>query len=196
MFFCAQRYRFLCVALLLALFSWITGCSDSDEPTRHPENICKIFTQHPDWFGAARDAEMRWKIPIAQLMAIIYQESHYVADASPDHSFFSTHSAKGYAQAINSTWREYCQRRGLVTADRQNFSDAIDFIGWYLDAAHRQLNIAKNDAYHMYLVYHEGFSGYASKSYASQAWLQRIAHKVQENTRRYQQQLIHCAPLT
>ena len=40
-------------------------------------------------------------------------------------------SAYGYAQALDTTWETYKRETGNGGADRHNFRDAADFIGWY-----------------------------------------------------------------
>ena len=40
-------------------------------------------------------------------------------------------SAHGYAQALTGTWDEYERARGESGADRNEFSDAADFVSWY-----------------------------------------------------------------
>ena len=66
-------------------------------------------------------------------------------------------SAYGFPQALDGVWSEYLKFRGAgLLVSRSRFKDAVDFIGWYLDGAARRAGIPKSDAYHLYLVYHEG----------------------------------------
>ena len=46
-------------------------------------------------------------------------------------------SARGYAQALDTTWETYKRETGNGGASRQSFRDAADFIGWYF-ASDRQ----------------------------------------------------------
>ncbi len=163
-------------------------------------SICQLFKQHPEWQEASHRAAKRWHVSTASLMAITHQESHFQADASPQKSgllqwipWVSTKNAFGYAQATNTSWRWYCQSRHRLHADRSRFEDAIDFVGWYIDKAHHTLQISKTDTYHLYLAYHEGLSGYQRQDYKHKAWLKRVASKVAQLAKRYQQQLGTCA---
>ncbi|HCD56882.1 MAG TPA: hypothetical protein DEQ90_15770, partial [Halieaceae bacterium] len=53
--------------------------------------------------------------------------------------------------------------------------------------------IAKNDAYRLYLAYHEGHGGYNRGSYRDKAWLLRVATKVRDRAAQYTVQLNGCA---
>lgn len=75
---------------------------------------------------------------------------------------------------------------------RNNFGDATDFIGWYGQQAHRYAGISKNDAYALYLAYHEGWTGYSRGSYRAKPWLMVVAQKVKNRSFVYQQQLNGC----
>ena len=77
-------------------------------------------------------------------------------------------------------------------ADRDDFDDAVDFVGWYGNTSHRMLGISKWDAYNQYLAYHEGHGGYQRKTFRKKKWLVNAAHKVQSNAERYRIQLARC----
>ncbi len=64
-------------------------------------------------------------------------------------------SSYGYAQAKDETWRWYERSIGK-NRDRDDFSDAIDFIGWYNNQSVRTLGISRTDTFSLYLAYHEG----------------------------------------
>ena len=44
-------------------------------------------------------------------------------------------SAYGYAQALEGTWDDYRKDTGRRGADRDDFADSSDFIGWYMHGA-------------------------------------------------------------
>ena len=75
-------------------------------------------------------------------------------------------SAYGYAQALEGTWDDYRRSTGRRGADRDDFADSSDFIGWYMHGANRVNGVAMHDAYNQYLAYHEGKAGFARGSYA------------------------------
>ena len=78
------------------------------------------------------------------------------------------------------------------TADRDDFGDASDFIGWYCAVSHNQLGIAKEDAKNLYLAYHEGNKGYKRKTYLNKTGLTRTAEKVANRARLFKSQLEGC----
>ena len=187
--------RILFVFVLICLL--LSACSS--KPPRHPLNICKIFSQYPSWYWGAKHARTKWHVPISVQMAIIYEESHYLADAKPPHKkllgfipWFRPTSAAGYMQAIDQTWRLYLHETEKRSADRSNFSDATDFIGWFVHRTHVKLGLSTKNAYAIYLAYHEGIEGYRQKSYLHKLWLIHVARKVQRYASRYRLQLLRC----
>lgn len=179
--------------LLLSLFS----CS-----TYQPSNtnsVCDIFYGETDWYEAARDSQHQWGTPVHVLMAIMHQESRFVADAQPERDWFlgiiplpRDSSAYGYAQAQDPAWQEYTSQTGNSGADRDDFEDAIDFIGWYTHGSHKRLKLSKWDVYGQYLAYHEGRGGYERKTYQSKPWLKKVAKKVKARASQYNIQLKRC----
>jgi hypothetical protein len=183
--------------LLIFLFMLI-GCTSA--PPKNVDNICLTFHEKEDWYTDAVQAYQRWGVPIAVQMAIMHQESHFVADAKPPMDWLlgiiplgRVSSAYGYAQALDGTWSRYLESVGKWGADRDEFADASDFIGWYCHVSHRKLGIAKTDAKNLYLAYHEGHGGFQRKSYLKKAWLQQVASKVASRAKIFQSQLSECA---
>lgn len=184
--------------LLLAIAALaITGCATT--PPSQPNNLCAIFREKDGWFNAALASYERWGAPIPVMMAIIYQESAFRADAAPPrtHLFWvipwtRVSSAYGYTQALDSTWAWYVEETGNFGAERDDFADAIDFVGWYIDTSHDMLGIAKADAFSQYLAYHEGQGGYRRGSYRGKHWLLETARRVDARAARYARQLRTC----
>ena len=96
------------------------------------------------------------------------------------------------AQATDATWKAYKRSTGKRGADRNDFADAMDFIGWYNDQSHRNNRIAKNDPYHLYQAYHEGQGGFRKRSFKNKKWLLDVAKKVSATTATYTRQLQGC----
>ena len=67
-----------------------------------------------------------------------------------------------------------------------------DFIGWYGDLIHRRTGVGKEDAYNLYLAYHEGPGGFARRSHQGKPWLLDVARKVEARARLYQIQYLGC----
>ncbi|MBN0698308.1 hypothetical protein JTM09_34870, partial [Pseudomonas aeruginosa] len=88
-------------------------------------------------------------------------------------------SAYGYAQAKDETWADYKREAGGWGASRDDFADALDFMGWYIQKSQRVNGVSKWDAYGQYLNYHEGWGGYRNRSYDAKPWLKNVSQKVQ-----------------
>ena len=132
-------------------------------------------------------------------MAFIYQESSFQSRARPERNRFlwifpgsRPSSAFGYAQALDETWEEYEDRSGNGRASRSDFSDAIDFVGWYNANSTRLSRISANDARNLYYAYHEGNGGYQRGTYTDKQWLIDAAARVQSNASRFASQLDRC----
>lgn len=180
-------------ALLLA------SCATA--PPRQVNDACALFAEYGDWLPAARTASRRWGVPLPVLLAIIHQESAFRADAQPPRRWYlgfipgpRPSSAYGYSQALDGTWARYIAATGNRGADRDDFADAVDFIGWYVDETARRNRIARSDAYAQYLAYHEGQDGFAKGTYRKKPWLMKRARQVRQQADRYRAQLQRCAP--
>ena len=132
-------------------------------------------------------------------MAIIKQESSFKSDARPERRkilgfipWKRISSAKGYAQAIDGTWEMYLKERGGLFVARNDFEDAVDFIGWYNYKTHKNLGIPLNNARQLYLAYHEGRRGYSKGSYRTKPWLIAVSDQVQIQADRYNIQYQGC----
>jgi hypothetical protein len=183
--------------ILLFMLLLLGGCATA--PPKNPSNLCSVFLEKRDWYLGARKAERRWGVPVPVQMAIINQESSFVEDARPPRYQFlgilplwRTSSAYGYGQVKDETWDWYKTKTGNSGADRDEFEDVTDFLGWYVHQSYASLGISKRDAYSQYLAYHEGHGGFKRKSYLAKPWLQKVAARVAANARRYQGQLAAC----
>ena len=183
--------------MVAALAGALCGCYAA-QPS-NLDNVCEIFKEKRSWYKSAKESAERWGAPIHVQMAIIYQESRFAADAKPPRArllglipTFRPSSAYGYAQIKDDTWEWYQTKSGHHSADRDDFDDVVDFLGWYIDQSHRRLGISKWNAEQQYLAYHEGQGGYARKTYTQKPWLLKVAHKVGVNASRYSRQLASC----
>jgi len=184
---------------LLLLFCLLTLVGCAELPPENADNVCAIFKEKPHWYEKAKNASQRWQVSIPILMAIMYQESHFISDAKPPRTWllgfipwFRPSSAFGYAQALDGTWDNYLDSAGSFGADRDDFADAIDFIGWYNHNSHTQLGIPIQDAKLLYFAYYEGVDGYHSNSHFKKTDLQKTAAKVATRARLFQTQLSRC----
>ncbi len=163
------------------------------------DDICKIFHGETDWYEDAQAANKRWGTPIGLMMAIIKQESTFRHDVKPPRPTFlfiplpRRSSAYGYAQAQNPAWQDYQKATGNWSHDRDDFGDAINFVGWYTNTSQKKLGISKWDPYKQYLAYHEGWGGYARGSFNKKPSLLRVASKVKRQAETYNAQLKTCS---
>lgn len=184
--------KFIFIILLFVL----TGCTVP--PPSNTNNICSIFKEYPGWRKATARSAKEWGIPVHVQMAIMHQESHFVADAKPERTkllwfipWTRPSTAYGYSQAKDETWENYEKNSGK-SGNPDNFADAIDFMGWYNHHSRRKLGISSENAYALYLAYHEGWGGYQRKTYTKKSWLMGVAKKVERQAKVYQQQLKTC----
>jgi len=98
----------------------------------------------------------------------------------------------GYSQAIDSTWKKYIRETENWGADRDDFSDSIDFIGWYCYRSHKRCKISVKDTYSLYLAYHEGQGGFLQNTYRNKKYLKKTALRVKNKARIYASQLAAC----
>jgi len=181
----------------LSISMLLAACATS--PPHNLNDGCSIFREQDDWYEYAKDAQDKWGVPIHVQLAIIWQESRFQAQAkAPKDTLLGfipwgrKSSAYGYAQVKDSTWDWYMDKTGNSGADRDDFEDVTDFIGWYVNYTHKTLGISKWDAYNQYLAYHEGHGGYKRKTYNDKKWLTAVARKVEWRSMKYRKQISQC----
>jgi len=187
-----------CRALFVAIVFGLAGCATA--PPEQVNNVCDIFREKTGWYEDAKQSRARWGVPVSISMAFMHQESRFVATAKPPRKKLwgvipgpRPSDSYGYSQAKQSTWEWYQRSTGNYGADRDDFGDAVDFIGWYNDVTYRELGIDKQDAFKLYLAYHEGHGGYRRQTYRSKDWLVDVARKVDRQAKTYNSQLQDCS---
>ena len=190
-----RTLRALMICLLVASCG---GGGDTSAP-KNLDNACSIVKQQPTYMRAFKRTERRWGVPPHVQMAIIHQESKFVADARTPLRFTlgvipmgRQSSAFGYSQALDGTWKEYLDETGRRRARRDDIADATDFMGWYMNKTRDRTGVPLDDARNQYLAYHEGQTGYLRASYNRKPWLLRVADRVQDRAFMYQGQLARC----
>ena len=186
--------RALAGTVFLAL---LAGCAST--PPGNPNDLCAIFKEKPRWFRAAKKSETRWGVPSSVMMAVMYKESSYIADAKPPRTkllwvipWKRESDAVGFAQATDAAWKDYLKATGNRFAERDDFADAVDFVGWYMNTAHRRAGIAVTDARSLYLSYYSGITGYMRGTWKNNDWLKGAADKVATRSTRYAGQMRRC----
>lgn len=185
--------KFFMLGLLLAM----AGCSSL--PPAHPNDLCAIFDEKPSWYKQAYSAQKNWGSSIPVMMSIMYQESQFKHNARPARTKIlwifpgpRPSDAYGYPQAKDDVWDEYQDQSGNGWSRRDNFEDAIDFIGWYNKQSQKRSKIGLSDSYNLYLAYHEGHGGYNRATYSKKKWLTNTARKVEGRSQQYASQLRNC----
>jgi len=185
-----------CLGIILTV-CFLAACAS--RPPQDTGDVCQIFKEKRNWYKATKRSEKTWGTPPEVTMAFIHQESHFNGKAKPERKkllgiipWKRPSTAKGYSQALDTTWLNYQNQTGNFFADRNNFSDAADFIGWYNHQTYKRNRVAKTDAYRLYLAYHEGQGGLERGTYKSKPWLIDIAKSVNTLSKQYHQQLKGC----
>jgi len=183
--------------LLLCCVLALGACTTS--PPKNTDDLCSIFYEKDGWYDDAEDASDEWGTPIPVMMAIMHQESRFQAKARPPRKKIfgfipgpRPSSSYGYSQAKKSTWKDYKRSAGRYGSDRDDFGDAIDFVGWYNYQSYKRSGISRKDAYSLYLAYHEGHGGFNRGTYRKKQWLMGVARKVERKANAYQKQLVGC----
>ena len=195
-FFKKSHYKIL-GGLVVMISLLLTGCS-STAPPSDANNLCSIFKEKPSWYRAAKRSQKKWGTPVQIQMAIMFQESSFRHNVRPPRPYFlfiplpRKSSAYGYAQAQDGTWQEYLDETGGWFKSRDNFADAIDFIGWYTNKTRRVNGVSLWRADQLYLNYHEGWGGYRRGTYKSKPWLMNTAQRVKSRASNYGEQLRRC----
>jgi hypothetical protein len=183
--------------LLASCCALVVGCTTT--PPSDVNDICSIFEEKSGWYDDAYDARDRWGSSIPVMMAIMHQESRFRAKVKPPRKKIlwvipgpRPSNSYGYTQALKETWSIYQRDAGNYGADRDDFADSIDFIGWYNHQSYRRSGVRKDDPYHLYLAYHEGWGGFNKRSFRDKQWLKDVARKVSRQSSRYTTQLQRC----
>ncbi len=183
-------------SIAIVLIMGLVGCQTY--PPSDINNLCVIFKEKRAWYKQAKAVEKRRGTPIPVMMAFIHQESSFKANARPGRieilgvKLWRKSSSYGYSQAKDGTWDWYRDKANKPLARRNNFADALDFIGWYNSVSKRSAGTALTDAYNLYLAYHEGHGGFKRKNHNKKKWLLAVAKKVENRSKIYTQQLGSC----
>ena len=175
----------------------MTACHSTQHTTKiKVNNICDVLNKHNDWYYALKKVERKWGIEKHLILAFIHQESRFQSNARPHkdaHVANNTPSnAYGFAQAKTETWSWYQSKTQNYNGVRDDFDDATDFMGWYIDESTNRLKISKRDVLRQYLAYHEGQGGFEQKTFIQKPWLIAVAKKVARKAQLYKNQLKRC----
>lgn len=184
----------------MTLLVLVAACGNPNfKAPRNLDNACSIVNQRPSYLKAFKNTERKYGVPVAVIMAMIYQESKFIGNNRTPHQYKlgvipvgRQSSAFGYSQALDATWKEYRRKTGRLGAKRDDIDDATDFMGWYMIQTRDELGIPLNNARNQYLAYHDGRTGFRRGTYKSKPWLVRIAGEVSDRAVMYDAQLRSC----
>ena len=176
-----------------------------DPPLPPPSNVadaCTIRDERPGWYKATRRASRKWEVPPTALLAIVWRESSFRGQVRPPRRkgwwIFKgkpISTAYGFSQALDGTWDWYVEDTGAQDARRDDWDDAIDFVGWYMDKSRDKLGFAGIDARAHYLAYHQGHGGYRSGRWKRNERIKKAAAQVDAQMLLYETQLFECDAL-
>ena len=186
--------------IILTCLAIIMGsCSLISSKKMSQEDACSIIEAKRSWKSALLKSEAKWNISPGMQLSFILTESNFRPRAKTPRKYFlgvfptgRLSSAFGYAQVIDSTWREYQKKSGNKFSSRTDFSDSVDFIGWYATETKRKLRISKSDVFNQYLAYHQGHKGYERATYKNKPNLLKAAKRTETNARKFNIQFQNC----
>jgi hypothetical protein len=192
--------RLSIIVSVFALAMTVCGCASAPS---HINDVCRVFDQKNGWFenwrSEANKTERKYGVPVPVLMATLRKESGFQHNAKPPRTMLlgiipwkRVSSAYGYSQALDATWTQYQKETGHGSAKRNNFADAVDFVGWYHSKTSDMFGVKKDDAYSLYLAYYFGWNGYQRGDWQEKPGLQRYARETQKMAGDYAQQLQEC----
>lgn len=194
-----MKYLLNKFTLLAVIVVFISNCSLNNTATKY-DNICGLMNDKISWYKGVANASKKYKVDKSLILAFIKQESRFKGDARPPREellgvipWNRPSSSYGFSQAKDGTWEWYQEKTGRFEADRGDFADSSDFIGWYVSQTYKLNKVSKNDVYKQYLAYHEGHGGYNKKSYLAKPWLLKIAKKVENSAKSYKRTLKICS---
>ena len=184
-------------AALFGAVAVATSCG-STRP-HNPDDLCSIFRQRTDWYEAARDSYRSWGVPVPLQLAVIHRESSFRADARPQRKWYlgfipgpRPSTAFGYGQVLDATWDGYRRDTDNLWADRDDFADVTDFIGWYGAVGEKSYGIPKREPSAFYASYHVGHTGYRRGLHRTTAGAPRAIRDVRARASRYTEQYRNC----
>lgn len=193
------------LAILLAAALGMSGCASAPQPSNAEiADACLLLKQNRQWHDVMRETARKWGAPMGFQLAVIKQESSFDSQAlAPrgERQWFGlvegkrVSSAAGYSQALDGTWEAYKRETGKGMANRNDFRDSSDFIGWYYNTTGKRTGLGQYDYQAHYLAYHEGATGYLKGTWKGKTWLIQTASRVAQQAARYEGQISGCDAL-
>jgi hypothetical protein len=202
-----MKGRIIAAQLVIAavISAAMASCATAPQPSAGEiADACELLKDKKSWHQALRASAKDWGAPMGFQLAVMKQESAFDARAKAprgERKWFGLvqgdrlSSARGYAQALDTTWETYKQETGNGGASRQNFRDAADFIGWYFNTTGKRTGVGQYDYKAHYLAYHEGATGYLQGAWRGKTWLVNTADSVAAQAARYESQISDCKAL-
>lgn len=202
-----MKGRLIAIQLLVAagVSAAVASCASTPQPSvEEIADACQLLKENKSWHTALRASAKEWGAPMGFQLAVMKQESAFDARAKAprgERKWFGLvqgdrlSSAKGYAQALDTTWESYKRETGNGGASRGSFRDAADFIGWYFASTGKRTGLGQYDYKAHYLAYHEGATGYLQGTWRGKSSLINTANGVAAQAARYESQITGCKAL-
>lgn len=186
------------ISVIASLAALTSGCSS--DPASGADNLCSVFQDHDAWYAAAHRTHQKYGIPMHVAFALLVHEDSVASGNARDKTVSFQNGAvikpiseeQGYLVVDDAVWEEYLDDEGSFLSDRDDFTDALDFIGWYMTKTKERTGIAYTDAYNQYLNYREGWDAYKGGEHQGKDWLVTEAESARERAERFRTQLLHC----
>lgn len=197
--------RIVAIASIASVAVLSAGLAGYSAAPSRIDDLCAVFNEKSGWFAedwklAAEQVHRKRGIPVPVLMATLRKESGFQHNAKPPRQMLlgfipwkRISSAYGYSQALEGTWAQYQKETGNPSAKRNDFADAVDFVGWYHSKTAKQFGVAKDDAYNLYLAYYFGWTGYENGAWKDKPGLQDYARETEQTALNYAKQLRTCS---
>ena len=147
----------------LAMLAVLLASGSANAAPKDPNNICTILAQNKRLVYRSCESSAlgtadayRFSVYTSRIVICGQGETAAQKGFAVLAVWRRSSSAYGYAQATDEAWKDYKKDTGRRFVQRDDFADALDFIGWYNDRSHKRLKLRKNDAYRLYLAYYNG----------------------------------------
>ena len=156
---------------LFSALAFAAACSApvTTRASEAPSEVCSVLARD-DNASATQAASEKWGVPAPLMLGFMRQESHFRGNVGHPAS-----SAYGYAQAVRGTWNLYRNETGKLEARRDDFSDSMDFIGWYISGTHERTGAPYSNTVKHYLAYSRGPAAVGPASAAAKQNAARVA---------------------
>ena len=184
------------VISISTLIASLSGCAPPTD--NQANNACEFLSHNPyhlqSIVSVTNDPRTQ-----ARILATINIESGHHAYARPVDTWYLKpyiakryhSSSQGYAQSTDATWRDASRyyRRSMY---RLSYYDNLLFIKWYYQTRLRYISKTDMNEENLYLIYHEGPSGYKRYKARQKSVPVRTAKRFSSLSNTMTKELVEC----